>query len=289
MALLRPENDPRNDVLLGHEPYTGPKIVVYAGTRNIYDKMARAAKSLIYHTDVDKVYFLIEDDKFDYKEELPKNFVCMNVSDQQFFPPFGANYNSRWTYMAYMKLGLHELLPQYDRVLWLDDDTYVISDISEIFDAPLKNEYYYALCEEVESYLQYTQLLRKQGKFLSRTTLNRIEWPYYNIGVALLNLKMLRDGMGDRLIDVLNEYEQGCPEQDIINEYCADHIYRIPSEYNAAYFTKTPKHMKIYHYSGLDNDELTLRLNQRYTDLTFDQIYSWRQARKEYLNNVRNS
>jgi hypothetical protein len=45
------------------------KVAVYAGTRNIYKDMLPSVKSLLIHSDVDKIYFLIEDDIFPY--ELP--------------------------------------------------------------------------------------------------------------------------------------------------------------------------------------------------------------------------
>jgi hypothetical protein len=38
------------------------RAAVYSGTRNIYDKMLIAAKSLLMHSNVEKIYFLIEDD-----------------------------------------------------------------------------------------------------------------------------------------------------------------------------------------------------------------------------------
>jgi len=38
------------------------RAAVYSGTRNIYDRMLIAAKSLLMHSNVEKIYFLIEDD-----------------------------------------------------------------------------------------------------------------------------------------------------------------------------------------------------------------------------------
>lgn len=38
------------------------RAAAYSGTRNIYDKMLTAAKSLLMHSNVEKIYFLIEDD-----------------------------------------------------------------------------------------------------------------------------------------------------------------------------------------------------------------------------------
>ena len=40
------------------------RVAVYMGTRNYYDMMVIAAKSLLSHTRMDRVWFLIEDDEF---------------------------------------------------------------------------------------------------------------------------------------------------------------------------------------------------------------------------------
>lgn len=267
--------------------YRGPKVVVYGGTRNIYDKMARSAKSLIAHTDVDRVIFMIEDDEFDYKEKLPDIFTCINVSNQQYFPSFGPNYNTRSTYMSMMRMALYDMLPEYDRVLWLDDDTYILRDISELFYVPLEDKYYAAMCDEVECYAETIQITRMKGNWTTRTYPKVVEYSYFNDGVAVLNLKKLRDGMGDTLIEALNEFRMGCADQDAFNEYCHDSIYRLPSEYNFTHFTKVVDHPKIYHYSGLVERGETKMFEERYNNLTFEEIVNWRKARKEYMSNVR--
>jgi len=41
--------------------------------------MITAAKSLLEHSNVEKIYFLIEDDIFPY--ELPQEIECINVSN----------------------------------------------------------------------------------------------------------------------------------------------------------------------------------------------------------------
>ena len=41
------------------------KAAVYAGTRNVYEDMIPSMKSLLIHSDVNKVYFLIEDNRID--------------------------------------------------------------------------------------------------------------------------------------------------------------------------------------------------------------------------------
>lgn len=52
------------------------RTAVYSGTRNVYGDIETALKSLLYHTQVDKVYILAEDD-----EPLVQKYRAMSLED----------------------------------------------------------------------------------------------------------------------------------------------------------------------------------------------------------------
>ena len=56
------------------------RVAAYCGTRNLYKDMVTAAKSLLMNSNVEKIYFIIEDDEFPY--ELPESiFEIINIKD----------------------------------------------------------------------------------------------------------------------------------------------------------------------------------------------------------------
>ena len=63
------------------------KHAVYSGTANLYDDTEMAAKSLVANSDVDKIYFLIGEER--YPRELPDMIECIDVSGQ-------FDYQSEW-------------------------------------------------------------------------------------------------------------------------------------------------------------------------------------------------
>ena len=84
-------------------PYRkGEKAAVYVATRNMYADMVTASKSLLCHSDVDKIYFLCEDDEFPL--EIPDEIQTINVSGQKYFPAGGPNARTHWTYMSLLTL-----------------------------------------------------------------------------------------------------------------------------------------------------------------------------------------
>ena len=206
------------------------KVAVYAGTRNVYRDMIPAANSLLAHSDVNKIYFLIEDDVFPY--ELPPKTETINVSGQTYFRKDGPNYNTHWSYMILIKAALSKIFPQYDRILFLDNDTIVNENISRLWFINL-NDYYLAAAFEPEKSTE--------------------ELTFINTGVTLFNLKKLReDKKDDEIIRYLNTISYDYPDQDCLAETCQYSIYELPPDYNISNWVDLEKvhHRKIMHFAA---------------------------------------
>lgn len=201
------------------------KVAAYCMTRNLYKLAVPSIKSLLKNSDVDEIYLLIEDDEFPY--ELPKVKV-INVSDQKFFLPGSINYQTRFTYMAMMRVTLCKYI-KADRCLSLDCDTFVNGDISELWELPI-DDYYLAGGQEPDK------------------SINDL---YVNAGVLVLNLKKFRDGKSDEIIEALNRRIYGFLEQDAMNELCRGQIYEFDPKYNVhPWSLHTDDKPVIVHYAG---------------------------------------
>ena len=209
------------------------RVAVYCGTRNLYQNMLWAANSLLYHSNVEKIYFLIEDDDIGF--ELPPEIECINVSGQNYFREDGPNYNTRWTYMVLIRAALSKIFPNLDCILSLDVDTIVNQNINEIW--------------------EYQDYLIARNKYIAgvEEPLNSTEeYNYINMGVVFFNLKKMReDHIDDKIIEALNTKQYKFNEQDCINEMCRDHILLISSDYNVCGWTKNYHHRKITHYAAI--------------------------------------
>lgn len=209
------------------------RVAVFCGTRNVYDSMETAAKSLMLNTRMDRVYFLIEDDTF--PRSLPDNFIVINMSGQKYFDPHGKNYNNAWTYMCLLRAAFTKIMPTEHKVLSLDVDVIVNKNISELWDIDL-SKYYLAGVPETE-----------------KTQKNKT--PYVNFGIIMMNLDRIREThIDDTIIDSLNRSRWGCPEQDAFNHFCSGEIYPLPNMYNvtrAGSITGNADVEKISHYAGI--------------------------------------
>ena len=225
------------------------KAAVYCGTRNLYPHMVTAAKSLAVNSGVDVIYFLIEDASFPY--HLPDYVNCIDVSGQKFFNKYGPNVYRLWTWMVLMRAVLTKYFPQHDRILSLDVDTIVDQNIDELWDLDL-NGYYLAGVPEP----------KKSNSNAS----------YVNMGVALFNLKKLREDMvDDRVIYLLNNQKYRFAEQDCINSVCRNQILTLPSMYNWNSFVAPCDSPKIRHFA-CNREWYKTTYYQKYQNLNWKEI-----------------
>ena len=206
------------------------RIAVYTGTRNLYPYMVAAAKSLLIHSNVEKIYFLIEDDEFPV--ELPPKTSIINVSNQTYFKKDGPNYKSEFTYMALIRVALTKILTE-DIVLSLDVDTIVNENISSLWNIDISDYYLAAAKQPTKCTDTYMDI---------------------NAGVMLLNLKKMReDGIDNKLIDYINTTYEVFPEQNAIGKLCQGYILPIPADYNFNDSTdyQHAHSRKISHFAGV--------------------------------------
>ena len=205
------------------------RVAVYMGARNYYGMMVTAAKSLLCHTRMDRVWFLIEDDEF--PEPLPDVIRCKNISWQTWFPSDGPNYDARWTYTCLMPLVYPVLFPEESRVLRMDDDTIIEKDIGPLLDMDLGDNYAAMVEEPVRS------------KFPFR---------YFNAGVCLMNLdKFRKTCIWRKMVGMANSMTLTAMDQDAFNVFCQGQIAKIGPEWNMAEFiTEHHDDPYIRHFAG---------------------------------------
>ena len=205
------------------------KVAVYAGTRNVYPQMYTSLKSLLTNTKMDRVYLMIEDNEFPYP--TPDNVILVNVSGQVFFKEGSPNFRNRYSYMTLLRCCLGFIFENEHKMLWLDIDTIIDEDISDLFEIDM-NGYYYA------------------GVYEPKKSIDVFR--YINAGVLLCNLDLLRENMKEaEMIAFLNNVRLNWLDQDIINILCQGRIRLIGSEYNLNGFVTPVIRPKIIHFAAV--------------------------------------
>ncbi len=151
---------------------------------------------------------------------------------------------SRETFFRYF---LPELLPQHDKVLYLDVDLVVCGSLKTLWQTDLTHG---ALCAGVEdSWTRDTGHNAKLG--FAENAL------YVNAGVILMNLQAMRaEGIGEKLIRATLENDYAYMDQDAINCVCRGRIIKLANRFNVTSDMLRRKairfrgHPTIVHYTG---------------------------------------
>jgi len=229
------------------------KVAVYTGSRNLYKDMVTCAKSLIAHSDVEKIYFLIEDDELSL--DIPDLIETRNVSDQEYFDFWGPNMKSKFTYFAMMRAALPKEFPELDKILSLDCDTICIRNVSDIWNLPIGDSYFAA------------------SKEAHRSVAGML---YTNVGVALMNLKRQRETKKtDEYIDILNRQQFVYLDQDVMNYLSQGYIYDMNSEFNANEWTNPCYNPRIIHFAGIKADVWHKHPKAKmYQQMSWDEVFA---------------
>ena len=213
------------------------KAVVYTASRNLYPHMIYSVRSLLENGNVDMIYFMIEDDELPF--EVP-NSKIINIGDlsRKVFPDDSPNANIMFTRMALMRTLTARIVPSsLDTILQLDIDTIICDDLSPIWNIDLTGKYFAAVQEFKGSYRPYGE-------------------KYYNVGVSLWNLKLIREtGIDLKVSDSLNREKFKWGEQCTWNKYALPNnkIADMPIRFNETQFTGFTSTPAVVHFAGTKN------------------------------------
>ena len=161
----------------------------------------------------------------------------------------GAYFNSHLyvSDAALLKFDIPQLLPQYDKVLYLDGDILVLGDLTALFETNL-GERYAAVAKD---------LLGTHFDFHKRTGVSS----YFNSGVLLLNTRKLReDEITARLFETkANETWNMLMDQDTFNVTFAENVVWLHPRYNLMYannFSSGWEMSKMASFYGVSEREM---------------------------------
>ncbi|MBO5203388.1 MAG: 1-acyl-sn-glycerol-3-phosphate acyltransferase [Clostridia bacterium] len=153
------------------------------------------------------------------------------------------DYYSKTTYY---RLFIAEMFPQYDKAVYIDSDTVVEGDISELYLTDIKDAYVGACHEQamvqVDEYGTYVE------KVIGVSRHN-----FFNAGVLLINCDQFRMRfILDKFIQYLHTYNfVVTQDEDYLNLICKDHVYWLDQRWNTEIFGDIPypiEEAKVLHY-----------------------------------------
>ena len=190
--------------------------------------------------------------------------------------------HSFFTKATLFRLGLPDILKKRDKILFLDTDMVVTSDLSELYDTDLQGKYLAAAPDLImqsfynndvscPNHIYQGSVKTYLSQKLNITTISN----YFQAGTLLLNLKQLRkDNKAGKMIDDINNNRYWYLDQDIFNKHLGHNIVLIDNKYNSI-------DMPTSHSSAL-NEEAKNLFDQSMAD---PHIVHFAGVGKPWLNN----
>ena len=147
-----------------------------------------------------------------------------------------------WSYISletFYRLFIPILFPQYDKVLYLDSDTIVCDDLTELYNTDIKNFYVGAVSEPKYFFKSVIVLNNKrmEMKDYLEKKLNITNESYFNAGVLLLNLdEMRRYNIQEKALNFLfTKYPFMFQDQCVLNSVVTGKVKFLDKKYNVYY------------------------------------------------------
>lgn len=217
----------RSIVLNGTEENNYDIIVLYS---NIKEKN----QNLIKEIGKNRANVSIRFAKVDQYFEVNKLFVDQHLSVETYF-----------------RLIIPELMPTYDKILYLDCDMVVDGDVAKLYHLDMGD----ALIGAAKDIDVAGQINLKQNDW-DQYAVNTLgldsPYDYFQAGVLILNLNGLRKKISsDDMIRLATENEFRCHDQDVLNIVCKNRVFYLPQKWNTLMSWEEPgrSRMEILKYA----------------------------------------
>ena len=187
---------------------------------------------LIYHCFIP---YNFKDERMEYIESLKEKYD-FRINYYKIPNLFKGKRRWNYSYTIYYKLLIPLIFPDYDRMIYLDSDTLIFKDISEMFNLPFNDNY-------VLGYPFHTPWIVKRFGIFPKI--------YINGGVLLFNINKIRNDNKDfQLIDftMKNAKQLFFLEQDSMNIIFHKKIGLLPLKYGVYLYGNITNFKKAYAY-----------------------------------------
>lgn len=170
-------------------------------------------------------------------------FVNLKDSFNYFAPPNVEGKMKNFFRMTFLRFAILDLMKKYDKVLYLDTDMVVTTDVGPLIDLDLKDKYVAAVRDTGVIGISY----KKNGSFwpypedacqaLAEDIEEQIGMvhvkDYFNAGLIVFNIKELgKDYTTKDLFARASAHPSMMQDQDVLNHVCFGKVYFLDNEWN---------------------------------------------------------
>jgi lipopolysaccharide biosynthesis glycosyltransferase len=160
---------------------------------------------------------------------------------------------------AYFRLLIPYILPNYDKVIYLDGDIFCRVDISELYNLELNNNLLSAVRDIGVSWYYAPHHSEYYSQIYHVLTHLRVPECYFNSGMLVIDTNLFRAAFTlEYLFDFSASHKFQVHDQDVLNTLCEGKVHLLPFKWN---FMRTSEF--IYLPENLKNQYIEAELNPK--------------------------
>lgn len=216
-----------------------------------------AMQSILEHTDSKICFHILHDETVSEENKRKLKQVAHQKGDViEFHQIDSAEFEcikdrtQGFTIGTMFRCMLPELLPDLNRIIYLDADLFVNRDIKELWDVDVREYCLAGVVDEGVAVHNYPRILNKYPEIKKES--------YFNSGVLYMNLKKIREfgNLKKLVVDFLIENpEADLPDQDALNVLFHDKVLYLDGSWNQFVFMHRKNNVEkldkaIFHYAA---------------------------------------
>lgn len=158
--------------------------------------------------------------------------ICIRFANvQAYFDQLELFIDQHLSIETYYRLVIPDIMPDYDKILYLDADMVAERDVAELYQLEL-GEHAIAGAKDIDIAGQARQN-RALVPYLTETIGLASPFDYFQAGVLVLSLKKLSQlASVPELLKTAHARSWKCHDQDVLNHVCRGHVSYLPQQWN---------------------------------------------------------
>lgn len=223
------------------------------------------------------ILVLTQDIKGDSKKRIQSmlaahpNFSVRYADPSYLMEGYNFCVKDHFSLQTYYRLVLPELIPEYDKIIYLDSDMIVMTDIAELYYTDVEG-YLVAACLDPDTAGLYNGYAKDKKSFMNNVMKLENPYSYFQAGTLVLNLKEFRKTYTMKyVLDFAVSEMWQLLDQDILNCLCKNKVKYVDMSWNVMVdyggfrikdiigrapqwmykmYMEARKHPKMIHYAG---------------------------------------
>lgn len=297
-----PEIEQKQQPLLPSGEYQSIVPVVFAADNNYVPMVTTTIYSMMRNANSNRFFDVailqqdISSSNRETMQEFFSNFHNMNlrfIDIQREISGFKlSTNNTHISNETYYRFLIQDILPFYDKVLYLDSDLIINSDVGTLFDTDIEDNLL-AACHDID-YLGNLNIKHGNKRIAYTRNILKLQnaYGYFQAGVLVLNTRAMRaEHTTNEWLSYATNPQYIYNDQDVLNIYCEGKVEYLDWDWNVVHdcdgrvskvfsfapnncfdsYQESRHHPRIIHYAGFEKP-------WKKVNCDFAEVY-WRYAR----------